>query len=215
MNVNPGYRNSPLVELIALVRDGSPQPSWTDRFAAAGIALPVATIFLYMLGLVPTELLVTVIYLGWLCWSGDRIRRENGAYRRQSPSGLILLHAFDSALLLGTGLVYTLVWNFPAYVAGLAAGAALTAYLAYYSGVAFLKSVPGKVRMGNSEAMVELDHGFLARSSLWGAERSIVFCTAAAGLLAGWPEAGFSAAILAGNAYWLIKSYRFWKKVSV
>ena len=215
MIANPEYRNSPLAELLALVRGRSPQAAWTDRFAAVGIALPVATMLLYMLGLVPAELMVAVIWLGWLCWSGERIRRENMTGCRQSLSGLILLHSCDATMLLGTGLVYTLAWGFPSLVSGLAAGAAMTVYLAYYSGVAFLKAVPGKMRTANLGAMVELDHGFLANSSLWGAERSIVFCTGAAGLLAGWPEAGFCAAILAGNAYWLVKSYSFWKRVRI
>jgi len=118
----------------------------------------------------------------------------------------------DAALLLSVGLVCRYYWGLSPIVMLLAVAAVMTGYMAYYSGVAFLKSVPARVRLANPRLIVEVDHLFLAKGSLWGAERMIVIGLTALGLLSGWPELGLAAAVIGGNIYWITKSLNFWRK---
>ena len=206
-------RNSPLVELIAILRRRRGKRNLAARFAAAGIVVPVGGMLLYTLGLLPVQVLMALLLAGWLCWSSGRMEfhRDSGG-EAVKPSALVALHALDAALLLGAGLFCHLVWGLPAPVMALAAGAAMTNYLAYYSGAAFLKSVPAAVRTASPRSMVELDHAFLAGGGLWGAERGIVIGMTSLGLLAGRPEIGLALAVAAGNFYWIFKTSDFWLK---
>jgi hypothetical protein len=150
---------------------------------------------------------------GWLCWSSGHMELQRdyscGAVQR---SPLVAIHTLDAALLVGAGLFCHLVWGLPPVVMGLAVAAAMTNYLAYYSGIAFLKSVPSPVRAASARSMVELDHAFLTSGSIWGAEREIVLGFSSLGLLAGRPEIGLAAAVAAANCYWIFKSAKFWLK---
>jgi hypothetical protein len=206
-------RKSPLTELIGILRHNRGHRSLAARFAAAGIVLPVAAMLLYTLGLAPVQVLMAVLLAGWLCWSSGRMElHRNAGGEAVKRSSLLAVHTLDATLLLGAGLFCHLVWGLPAPVMALSAGAAMTNYLAYYSGAAFLKSVPAAVRTSSPRSMVELDHAFLANGGIWGAERGIVIGLTSLGLLAGRPETGLALAVAAGNIYWIFKSAEFWIK---
>ncbi len=213
MNHENRSPNSLLTELIAILRRRRGVRSLVARFAVAGIVIPVGAMFLYTLGLLPVQVLLAVVLAGWLCWSSGHMELQRdsstGAVQR---SPLVAIHTLDAALLVGAGLFCHLVWGLPTAVMALAVAAAMTNYLAYYSGIAFLKSVPAPVRMASARSMVELDHAFLASGGIWGAEREIVLGLSSLGLLAGRPEIGMAAAVAAANCYWVFKSARFWLK---
>jgi hypothetical protein len=205
--------NSPLVNLLAILRRRNGHRALAARFAAAGIVVPVGAMLLYTLGLMPVQVLMAVLLAGWLCWSSGRMEMQRTVeIEAVKHSALVAVHALDAGLMLGAGLFCHLVWGLPAPVMALAAGAAMTNYLAYYSGVAFLKSVPARVRTSSPRSMVELDHAFLAGGGLWGAERGIVLGLTSLGLLAGRPEIGLALAVAAGNFYWIYRSADFWLK---
>ena len=205
--------NSLLAELIGILRRRRSFRSLASRFAAAGIVVPVGAMFLFTLGLLPVQVLLAIILAGWLCWSSGRmeLQRESATESGQRTA-LVAVHSLDAALLVGAGLFCHLVWGLPSVVMALAVAAAMTNYLAYYSGIAFLKSVPGPVRNSRPRSMVELDHAFLASGSMWGAEREIVLGLSALGLLAGRPEIGLALAVAVANCYWVYKSANFWLK---
>ncbi len=217
MNHENRLHNSPLTELIGILRRRrrGVRPLVT-RFAAAGIVAPVGAMFLYTLGLLPVQVLLAVALAGWLCWSSGRMElQRDSAAEAARRSSLVATHTLDAALLVGAGLFCHLVWELSPAVMALAVAAAMTNYLAYYSGIAFLKSVPAPVRTASARSMVELDHAFLATGSIWGAEREIVLGLSALGLLAGQPEIGLAAAVAGGNCYWIYKSAHFWLKAGL
>jgi len=215
MNHARKSHGSLLTELIGILRRRREVRPLAARFAASGIVVPVGAMFLYTFGLLPVQVLIAVVLTGWLCWSAGRMEIQRETLNESSQrSALQAVHSLDAALLLGAGLFCHLVWGLPSVVMALAVAAAMTNYLAYYSGIAFLKSVPASVRTASPRSIVELDHAFLASGSFWGAEREIVLGFSSLGLLAGRPEIGMAVAIVAGNCYWVFKSARFWLKAS-
>ena len=216
MNRENKSLNSPLAELISTLRKRRGGRALASRFAAAGIVMPVGAMLLYTLGLLPVQVLIAVLLAGWLSWSSGRmeLQRDTGG-EAVHRSALVAVHALDVSLLLGAGLFCHLVWGLPSHVMALSVAAAMTNYLAYYSGAAFLKSVPASVRTASPRSMVELDHAFLASGGIWGAEREIVLGLVSLGMLTGRPEIGLALALAAGNVYWIYKSADFWWKAGV
>jgi len=206
------YQSWPLAEIHKILIDQGESNLSESRLAPLGMIPVLVALPFYVLGHLPTEFVLSILLAGWLLVSGRKSRRMTCTREGKPASGLILIHALDAALLLSVGLVCRYYWGLPPVVILLAVAAATTNYLAYYSGAAFLKSVPAKVRLGNPEMMVEVDHLFLARGSLWGEERMIVIGAAALGLLTGWPELGLAAAVIGGNIYWIRKSFKFWRR---
>ncbi len=216
MNHENRLHSSLLTEMIGILRRRRGVRSLVARFATAGIVVPVGAMFLYTLGLVPVQVVMAVVLAGWLCWSSGRMEyQRDSATEAVQCSSLVATHALDAVLLVGAGLFCHLVWGLPKVVMALAVAAAMTNYLAYYSGIAFLKSIPASVRTASARSVVELDHAFLETGGIWGAEREIVLGLSALGLLAGRPEIGLAAAVAAGNCYWVYKSAHFWLKAGV
>jgi len=206
------YQSWPLAEIHKILIDQGESNLSESRLAPLGMIPVLVALPFYVLGHLPTEFVLSILLACWLLVSGRKSRRMTCTREGKPASGLIPIHALDAALLLSVGLVCRYYWGLPPVVILLAVAAATTNYLAYYSGAAFLKSVPAKVRLGNPEMMVEVDHLFLARGSLWGEERMIVIGAAALGLLTGWPELGLAAAVIGGNIYWIRKSFKFWRR---
>ena len=80
--------------------------------------------------------------------------------------------------------------------------------------MAVLKSVPGRLRTGRPEIVVEADHLFLCCPVLWGPDRELVLGLSAVGLFIGMPDWGMAAAVLAGNLNWVLKITRLWREVN-
>lgn len=206
------YQSLPLAEIQRILSDRNRGGLSDSRFAPLGMIPVLLALPFYALGYLPPEFAMAILLFGWLLASGRKSRRVIFSREGRPASGLILFHSVDAALLLSVGLVCRYYWGLPPIVMILAVAAATTNYLAYYSGMAFLKSVPARVRLGNPELIVEVDHLFLASGSLWGEERMIVIGAAALGLLTGWPELGLAAAVIGGNIYWIRKSFKFWRR---
>ena len=208
MRKNTVPQNWQFAELLRRLHTNGLSGQWDGGAFPLGLALLAAGPLLFASGLLSGGQGLGFILPGWVLVTVKPSRAGRGIPVWKP----VLRHSLDTALLFGAGLACTFGRGLPQSIIGLAAGAALTCYLAYYSGAAFLKSVPAAVRTANPSAMVELDHLFLARGTLWGAERPLVFFTAALGLLCGRPDWGFAAAIVAGNLYWIGRSWSFWKK---
>jgi hypothetical protein len=206
------YQSWPLADIHKILSDTGRGGLSESRFAPLGMIPVLLALPFYVLGHLPPEFALSILLFGWLLASGRKSRRMIHSREGKPASGLILFHSVDAALLLSVGLVCRYYWGLHSIVMLLAVAAATTNYLAYYSGVAFLKSVPAKVRLGNPELMVEVDHLFLVKGSLWGEERMIVIGATALGLLTGWPELGLAAAVIGGNIYWIRKSFKFWRR---
>lgn len=206
------YQNWPLAEIHRILSNKSESGLSESRFHPLGIIPVLLALPFYVLGYLQTEFALSILLICWLIGSGRKPRRMISTREGRPASGLILLHSVDAALLLSVGLVCRYYWGISPIVMLLAVAAVMTGYMAYYSGVAFLKSVPARVRLANPRLIVEVDHLFLAKGSLWGAERMIVIGLTALGLLSGWPELGLAAAVIGGNIYWITKSLNFWRK---
>ena len=206
--VSPNWR---LAELLRIIKTNGLSGHWAGGAFPLGLALLASGPLLFAAGFLSGGQGLGFILPGWILVTVKPSRAGRGTPVWKP----VLRHSLDTALLFGTGLACTFGLGLPQSIIILAAGAALTCYLAYYSGAAFLKSVPAAVRIANLPAMVELDHLFLARGTLWGAERPLVFFTAALGLLCGRPDWGFAAAIAAGNLYWIGRSWNFWNKTGL
>lgn len=206
------YQSLPLAEIHRVLSDRGRSGLSESRFDVLGIFPALLLLPVYMLGYLPSEFALSILLFCWLLATG---RKTRGIVRRcedKPASGLTLVHSVDATLLLCVGLVCHYYWGLSPLVMLLAVAAATTGYLAYYSGVAFLKSLPASVRLANPRLIVEVDHMFLAQGSLWGKERIIVIGSTALGLLSGWPEAGLAAAVIGGNLYWITRSFKFWRK---
>jgi len=206
------YQSWPLAEIRNTLENSSESGFRRFRFDFLGIIPVFLALPFYVLDYLQAEFALSVLLLGWLLASGRKPRLVFRTHELRPASGLILLHSVDAVLLLSVGLMCIYYWGMGQIVMILAVAAASTGYLAYYSGMAFLKSVPARVRVANPRLMVEVDHLFLAKGSLWGEERKIVIGLTALGLLTGWPELGLAAAVAGGNIYWITKSFKFWRR---
>lgn len=206
------YQNLLLAEIHRILSNKGESGLSESRFYLLGIIPVLLALPFYVLGYLPAEFALSILLFCWLLASGRKSRRMIRTREGKPASGLILFHSVDAALLFSVGLVCRYYWGLPPIVMLLAVAAATTGYLAYYSGVAFLKSVPAGVRLANPRLIVEVDHLFLAKGSMWGAERMIVIGLTALGLLTGWPELGLAAAVIGGNIYWITRSLNFWRK---
>ena len=206
------YQSWPLAEIRNTLGNTGESGFSRFRFDFLGIIPVFLVLPFYVLDYLQAEFALSILLLGWLLASSRKPRRAAHTHEFRPASGLILLHSVDAALLLSVGLMCLYYWGMSQIVMILAVAAAATGYLAYYSGMAFLKSVPARVRVANPQLMVEVDHLFLAKGSLWGEERKIVIGLTALGLLTGWPELGLAAAVAGGNIYWITKSFKFWRR---
>lgn len=202
----------PLEAMFHRFRQASQPRAQGNSLRLLGIS-GFAALPLYLYGLLGLSQAAGLILLGWLVISRAGLFpvRVQGTPRGILPR--VLLHGLDMILIMAVGLGCHVLEGETVSAVLIAAAAGLSSYLAYYSAVSLLKSVPSRVRLGHPERMVELDHLFLSHAFFWGGEREIVIGITALGLLAGMPVAGLLMAAAAGNINWMVKSALFWREV--
>lgn len=207
-----GQSISPLTELLRRLEERDrPEAARCYLYRSAGAVGLAAALAFHLAGLLGLEALCGLLLAGWgLSSAGAAALRPAAAGR--PTAAFLAVRSLDALLLISAGLVCHLRLGQPPAVAALAVAAALTGYLAYYSGIAILKAVPGRVRLSHPALMIAADHLFLGRGSLWGAERRLTLGPASLGLALGLPAWGFAIAVVAGNLYWITRAWTFWRR---
>ena len=169
---------------------------------------------LYAVGYMPAALATALLLVGWV--SATRLELSSSLLFSPGTAHLraVAFRTLDAAILVGVGLIFILREHASQAVMIWSVAAALTGYLSYYSQVAVLKSVPGRLRTGRPEIVVEADHLFLCRPVLWGPDRELVLGLSAVGLFIGMPDWGMGAAVLTGNLNWVLKITRLWREIN-
>ena len=158
-----GQSISPLTELLQRLEERDrPEAARCYLYRSAGAVGLAAALAFHLAGLLGLEALCGLLLAGWgLSSAGAAALRPAAAGR--PTAAFPAVRSLDALLLISAGLVRHLRLGQPPAVAALAVAAALTGYLAYYSGIAILKAVPGRVRLGHPALMIAADHLFLGR----------------------------------------------------